>query len=1163
MPASFMPAREYLTPELRRALSSRAYIAEALPPESSRKAADGASLYKNYVPRAVPAVSTPEIVETARCRSEKYGLNLIRNAAMTKYTDAEAGGLKANAISNANASAEKRAVLAPGVDGGLPTAEGSPDTSRGLLGAWKKFERQLVAYNLEARGIQRVEPDERQDLRALGYSQVAIMWFSVNLAANNITLGMLGPVVFALGFVDSCLLSVFGALVGSVVVAYIATFGPKSGNRTMIFSRYSMGWWPSKIVVVLNIVVLLGYGMIDCVVAGQILSAVSGNNMSVVVGIIIVAIIAWAITTFGYQIFHYYERWAWLPQLVVLCILAGIAGPQFNISAASHGDENPDTIIGNRISFFGLTLAAAITYGGGAADYFVYYPEHASSLKIFGMTLVGLLCSFTFAFMLGIGLACGMLINPDWEAAYSTSQGALIVEAYRPLGAFGSFCGVVVALGLVANLIVPTYSSGIDAQILGRWAGAVPRVIWNTVGVIIYTVCALAGRAHLAEIFTNFLALMGYWVSIWIAIVLEEHFIFRRKTGWNWDVWNQQNKLPLGIAAFIAFVVGWVGAILCMAQVWYYGPIALLVGTYGADMGNYVGFAWAALVYPPLRCIALLLSSPPLEVGSEQNIASFCEDLINLTDDSAVNAVPPVASVSGSIEMAANRRKTAQRDSFSDLTGLMRAKKPYLPFSHPVPPVSRSALANGKFTFASRVRGGSNMLSPLARPYYADGSFAAHLQDQARSPAASEAPTVPEYNQQTMQRLESMLQELDALANDDDDKATVEQRNDASKVIPPGFELPAVLSSDFSPFAPPTPALSAKPDLPEEPVVRIAMHVWDAMSRDLNALTEQRRVLETKVAQLEKENGKTQTFDCKTELETQIGKLQYQNESNKTQKATMARTISEKDIQIKQLQLDLDSANARFRASAHADKDYNEVVRERNYLKATLNNDKIVNSRLLSELTNSKDHEIKTLSQTVGDLQEALAQAASSHSDEHKDLAEMRLDQLKQRDKLLRSSKEKYAIEHTKVGQLEDRVEDLQRKLDGVGDLQHQLDEKTSAYDRLRNKLKHQEKMLEDSNNRILRASNEGQSLRGAAHMVRPSANSKLSALVLGCTECYAKNITCDNKAVCRNCNENNEKCIRWRCSLKHIKGQCPNVPCTFPHEADGYLLSTEKRPEW
>lgn len=124
---------------------------------------------------------------------------------------------------------------------------------------------------------------------------------------------------------------------------------------------------------------------------------------------------------------------------------------------------------------------------------------------------------------------------------------------------------------------------------------AIPRVLWNTVGVVIYTACALAGRAHLAEIFTNFLALMGYWVSVWIAITMEEHFIFRRKIGFNWAIWNDRNKQPLGIAAMVAFLVGWVGAILCMAQLWFIGPLAKLVGEYGADVSASVecanGFA--------------------------------------------------------------------------------------------------------------------------------------------------------------------------------------------------------------------------------------------------------------------------------------------------------------------------------------------------------------------------------------------------------------------------------------------------------------------------------------------------------------------------------------------------------------------------------------------
>lgn len=451
-------------------------------------------------------------------------------------------------------------------------------------GRWRSLERLMAEYSVESRGIQRVEPDERHNLSQLGYSQIAVLWISINLAANNITLGMLGPAVFELGFLDSCLCAVFGMLVGCLPVAYIATFGPRSGNRTMIFSRYIMGWFPSKLVVVLNIIVFLGYSLIDCVVAGQILSGVSGNTLSVVVGIIIVAVITWVITTFGYQVFHYYERYAWLSQLIVLSMLAGVAGPNFNTSSPSLVSGN--TLIGNRLSFFGLALAAAITYSGGAADLFVYYPEHTAGWKIFTTTMLGLASSFTFAFVLGIGLASGMTTNPSWKASYDMSQGALIVEGFKPLGSFGSFCGVLVALGLVQNLIVPTYASGIDAQVLGRWAAVVPRVVWNTVGVVIYTVCALAGRSHLAEIFTNFLALMGYWVSIWIAIILEEHFIFRRSTGFNWQIWNDRKKLPLGIAALIAFLVGWVGAILSMAQVWYIGPIAKLVGDYGADVST-------------------------------------------------------------------------------------------------------------------------------------------------------------------------------------------------------------------------------------------------------------------------------------------------------------------------------------------------------------------------------------------------------------------------------------------------------------------------------------------------------------------------------------------------------------------------------------------------
>lgn len=68
----------------------------------------------------------------------------------------------------------------------------------------------------------------------VSYLQAFLLWVSINLAANNITLGMLGPATYGLSFLDSALCGVFGALVGAIVSSWMATWGPISGIRTMV-----------------------------------------------------------------------------------------------------------------------------------------------------------------------------------------------------------------------------------------------------------------------------------------------------------------------------------------------------------------------------------------------------------------------------------------------------------------------------------------------------------------------------------------------------------------------------------------------------------------------------------------------------------------------------------------------------------------------------------------------------------------------------------------------------------------------------------------------------------------------------------------------------------------------------------------------------------------
>jgi predicted RNase H-like nuclease (RuvC/YqgF family) len=415
-----------------------------------------------------------------------------------------------------------------------------------------------------------------------------------------------------------------------------------------------------------------------------------------------------------------------------------------------------------------------------------------------------------------------------------------------------------------------------------------------------------------------------------------------------------------------------------------------------------------------------------------------------------------------------------------------------------------------------------------------------------------------------MQRLESMLKELGEIPVDDDedDNATVELR----EPHPASCESHTTLAVRTGPITPPTPAESTEPQMPTHPVVRITMHALEAMGRDLEALKEEKQAFEVKIARLEKQQSPPRV-NREEELQTEIGHLKYQNEQNKTQKATMARTLSQKDVEIKQLQLNLDASREALETAVAASKV--------DHFQAQLRDYSISSSRELSELTKAKDRDIRILTQQLNDLQEVVRRSEegshnnnnnnnnNNNKDKDKALAEARLEALNRCEKQLKSVNAKYAVEHARVNELEDHVEGLQGRLNQIGDLQAQLSQKSADCDRWRTKYKNQERMVENWKRQIERTADENTCLRGAAHLVKPVATSKLSPLVLGCSECYAKNINCDNKARCRHCTENNEDCARWRCSLRHHLGQCPRVPCTFPHEEDGWLLAPEPRPQW
>jgi hypothetical protein len=122
-----------------------------------------------------------------------------------------------------------QAVADPSLSSSSPIPQATPDTFFQRLN-----EKVLSIQYVEKHGFERIPVSERHEITSSKYLQMTLLWFSTNITANNIAVGMLGPLAYDLGFTDSALCAAFGAVLGAAGAAYMSTFGPESGNRTMV-----------------------------------------------------------------------------------------------------------------------------------------------------------------------------------------------------------------------------------------------------------------------------------------------------------------------------------------------------------------------------------------------------------------------------------------------------------------------------------------------------------------------------------------------------------------------------------------------------------------------------------------------------------------------------------------------------------------------------------------------------------------------------------------------------------------------------------------------------------------------------------------------------------------------------------------------------------------
>jgi NCS1 nucleoside transporter family len=467
---------------------------------------------------------------------------------------------------------------------------------------YTKSRQWIRSIGAEQSGIERVPESARVDQSPWS---LFLIFFSANCCTATMALGYLGPTTFGLGWWDSFLCIAIFNLIGAVGPALIAGFGHRMGLRTITIPRYSFGWWPARVVAMINIITQIGWGIVNDLSGADILYDVGDGKLPSAVCVILIGIIAIIVGVLGYDYVHKYERYAWIIMLICFTILAGFGGPHFVNVPMATGSVEASSILS-----FGTTIIGfEIAWVPIAADYSVYMRETTSDWAVCGCAYAGLFISQLLIELLGVAVGTLYLSSETrFPAAYERSGlGGLIGEVFSDRGTavrgLGKFVEAVLSFSTAAVIVCGIYSIGLSAQMVSTKAVKVPRFVCSLAGSVVFLVCAVAGRDHLESVMTNFLNMCAYYLTPLTTIILVEHYIWRRGFTYNLEAWNNESQLPVGIAASVSFISGTLIALLSMSQVWWVGPIAEGIG--GSSAGTDISWILAAVVstvvYIPTR----------------------------------------------------------------------------------------------------------------------------------------------------------------------------------------------------------------------------------------------------------------------------------------------------------------------------------------------------------------------------------------------------------------------------------------------------------------------------------------------------------------------------------------------------------------------------------
>jgi NCS1 family nucleobase:cation symporter-1 len=440
---------------------------------------------------------------------------------------------------------------------------------------------------LESQGMAPIPEDSRYG----GVHRMFTVWFTPNMELSGVFAGTLA-VVFGLGFRLGLAAIILGTIIGSVPVAILCTWGPKTGTAQVPLARLPFG----KTIVLPGTVQWLSSIAWDALVglfggeAAQLLF-----HVPFWLGVAIVLVLEGTVSVYGYEFVHRLQSWG-SAILIVLFLVLTVRIFQHHI-VLPHNTVHGPALIGAFVLMVTVAVSEGISWATYASDYSRYMKPGTSKKSIFWLTLAGLTASYVWVET--IGLAGASVLGNQTAAGVRTLMGG---------GILGVLALIAIVFGAIASNSMNDYTGSLAFQAMG--ARVKRPIIAGVVAVLAFAAILWMNAGDTSGKFQNVLLFIGYWIAPFCAIVLIDwHYAKDQYTPRLLRTALNFGNLRNGWPALVAFVVGFAAMVPFMNTSIIVGSVAKKLD--GADLAFYVGFVVAGILYFVLRRRAPVAAAVP------------------------------------------------------------------------------------------------------------------------------------------------------------------------------------------------------------------------------------------------------------------------------------------------------------------------------------------------------------------------------------------------------------------------------------------------------------------------------------------------------------------------------------------------------------------------